>query len=73
MHLAVRAANAGPGTNFMPAGKVFLDANILVYAQDKDSPKKQRRICTGVELVKMPRAPAKPVVGPMRMPCGLTP
>ena len=27
----------------MPAGKVFLDANILVYAQDKDSPAKQRR------------------------------
>ena len=27
----------------MPAGKVFLDANILVYAQDKDSPSKQRR------------------------------
>ena len=27
----------------MPAGKVFLDANILVYAQDKDSPKKRRR------------------------------
>ena len=27
----------------MPAGKVFLDANILVYAQDKDSPAKRRR------------------------------
>lgn len=27
----------------MPAGKVFLDANILVYAQDKGSPAKQRR------------------------------
>jgi predicted nucleic acid-binding protein len=27
----------------MPAGKVFLDANILVYAQDRDSPVKQRR------------------------------
>lgn len=27
----------------MPAGKIFLDANILVYAQDKASPLKQRR------------------------------
>ena len=27
----------------MPAGKVFLDANILVYAQDHDSPAKRRR------------------------------
>jgi predicted nucleic acid-binding protein len=27
----------------MPAGKVFLDANILIYAQDQDSPDKQRR------------------------------
>ncbi len=27
----------------MPAGKVFLDANILVYAQDQDSPAKRRR------------------------------
>jgi predicted nucleic acid-binding protein len=27
----------------MSAGKVFLDANILVYAQDKDSPAKRRR------------------------------
>lgn len=27
----------------MPAGKVFLDANILVSAQDKDSPAKRRR------------------------------
>lgn len=27
----------------MPAGKVFLDANILVYAHDKDSPAKRRR------------------------------
>ena len=27
----------------MPGGKVFLDANILVYAQDQDSPDKQRR------------------------------
>ena len=27
----------------MPAGKVFLVANILVYAQDKDSPAKRRR------------------------------
>jgi predicted nucleic acid-binding protein len=29
--------------NSMPAGKVFLDANILVYAQDRDSPAKRRR------------------------------
>jgi len=27
----------------MPAGKVFLDTNILVYAQDQDSPVKRRR------------------------------
>jgi predicted nucleic acid-binding protein len=27
----------------MPAGKAFLDANILVYAQDRDSPAKRRR------------------------------
>jgi predicted nucleic acid-binding protein len=27
----------------MPAGKIFLDANILVYAQDLDSPTKRRR------------------------------
>jgi predicted nucleic acid-binding protein len=27
----------------MPAGKVFLDANILVYAQDATSPAKRRR------------------------------
>ena len=27
----------------MPAGKVFLDASILVYAQDHDSPAKRRR------------------------------
>ena len=27
----------------MPGGKVFLDANILAYAQDKDSPVKRRR------------------------------
>lgn len=27
----------------MPGGKVFLDANILIYAQDQDSPDKQRR------------------------------
>ena len=27
----------------MPGRKVFLDANILVYAQDQDSPDKQRR------------------------------
>ena len=27
----------------MPAGKVFLDTNILVYAQDQDSPAKRRR------------------------------
>jgi predicted nucleic acid-binding protein len=27
----------------MPAGKVFLDTNILVYAQDRDSPAKRRR------------------------------
>ena len=27
----------------MPAGKVFLDTNILVYAQDQDSPMKRRR------------------------------
>jgi len=29
--------------NSMPAGKAFLDANILVYAQDRDSPAKRRR------------------------------
>lgn len=29
--------------NSMPAGKGFLDANILVYAQDRDSPAKRRR------------------------------
>jgi predicted nucleic acid-binding protein len=27
----------------MSAGKAFLDANILVYAQDRDSPAKRRR------------------------------
>lgn len=27
----------------MPAGKAFLDTNILVYAQDRDSPAKRRR------------------------------
>ena len=27
----------------MRAGKVFLDANILIYAQDQDSPAKRRR------------------------------
>ena len=27
----------------MPAAKAFLDANVLVYAQDKDSPAKRRR------------------------------
>jgi predicted nucleic acid-binding protein len=27
----------------MPAGKVFLDTKILVYAQDQDSPAKRRR------------------------------
>lgn len=27
----------------MPAAKAFLDANILVYAQDRDSPAKRRR------------------------------
>jgi len=27
----------------MPAGKVFLDTNILVYAQDQDSPVERRR------------------------------
>src|SRR4051812_38715157 len=27
----------------MPAGKIFLDSNIFAYAQDKDSPAKQRR------------------------------
>jgi predicted nucleic acid-binding protein len=27
----------------MPAGKAFLDANILVYAQDRDSAAKRRR------------------------------
>ena len=27
----------------MPAGKLFLDANILVYAQDQDSPVRRRR------------------------------
>jgi predicted nucleic acid-binding protein len=27
----------------MPAAKVFLDTNILVYAQDQDSPVKRRR------------------------------
>lgn len=27
----------------MPDGKIFLDANILLYAQDKDSAAKQRR------------------------------
>jgi predicted nucleic acid-binding protein len=27
----------------MPAGKAFLDANILVYAHDRDSPAKRRR------------------------------
>jgi predicted nucleic acid-binding protein len=27
----------------MPAGKVFLDTNILAYAQDQDSPVKRRR------------------------------
>lgn len=27
----------------MPAGKVFLDANVLVYAQDKDTPAKRGR------------------------------
>jgi predicted nucleic acid-binding protein len=29
--------------NSMPAGKAFLDGNILVYAQDRDSPAKRRR------------------------------
>ena len=27
----------------MPGGKIFLDANILVYAQDADAPAKRRR------------------------------
>lgn len=27
----------------MPAGKVFVDANILIYALDQDSPAKRRR------------------------------
>lgn len=27
----------------MPGAKVFLDANVLVYAQDKDSPAKRKR------------------------------
>src|SRR4051812_21957394 len=43
MRPGIRAESAGRVTSFMPAGKVFLDANILVYAQDKDSPAKQRR------------------------------
>jgi predicted nucleic acid-binding protein len=29
--------------NSLPAGKVFLDTNILVYAQDRDSLARRRR------------------------------
>ena len=40
--LAIPAINDGRATSFMP-GKVFLDANIFVYAQDVGSPDKQRK------------------------------
>jgi hypothetical protein len=40
-HPAIRAASDGRAMNSMPAGKAFLDTNILVYAQDRDSPAKR--------------------------------
>src|SRR3954466_9967116 len=39
---ATRAAGAGAGTSCMP-GRVLLDANVLVYAQDAGAPDKQRK------------------------------
>ena len=43
MHtLAILTASVGHATNFMP-GKTFLDANILVYAQDYGSPEKRSK------------------------------
>lgn len=38
---ATHVASAGPEKNSMP-GRVFLDANIFVYAQDTSVPEKQR-------------------------------
>jgi len=40
---ADRAGPGGPVKASMPADKVFLDTNVLAYAQDLDSPDKRRR------------------------------
>src|SRR5205814_6944792 len=48
---AARAARGSAGTRRMPGGRSFLDTNVFVYTDDRDSPAKQRRALALIEDV----------------------